>query len=322
MVSKILRGFLGVSLGFIFLYLALRRVEWNNFYGIFSRSTFCLAGATGIFILIGLFFKGLRIAWIAQGSPARLAVYTQGVVLGLGVNSFVPLRAGEAAKIFYLAKGAGIGFLRAGLLVAMERILDFFSLGILMLAAIFTNGILFHLWLERIGARSLVPVALIFWLFLLLALTVASCAIIITKNVFNLRERFKKHQQSLQNTFREILREFRDRFGASLGFSLMAWACDTAFIYSLANVFHLSMSIEKILFLQMVLSLAYVSSVSPGALGIYELLGSWTMKNMGIADDQSMAFLLTAHALTYVIMFLGAALVATRIGWSFNFKGD
>ena len=57
-------------------------------------------------------------------------------IVGLAVNSLLPLRAGEAARVIALNRRAGTSPVESAATVALERILDVFCLLLLLLAAL------------------------------------------------------------------------------------------------------------------------------------------------------------------------------------------
>ena len=57
-------------------------------------------------------------------------------IVGLAVNSLLPLRAGEAARVIALNRAAGTSPVESAATVALERILDVFCLLLLLLAAL------------------------------------------------------------------------------------------------------------------------------------------------------------------------------------------
>ena len=76
-------------------------------------------------------------------------------LVGLAVNSLLPLRAGEAARVIALNRRAGTSPVESAATVALERILDVFCLLLLLLAAL--------PWLPEVdwvGAAAAVALAL------------------------------------------------------------------------------------------------------------------------------------------------------------------
>jgi len=310
-----MRGLLGLGLGAILLYLALRNVEWAQMRQAFRQASLLWALFSLPLLVLGFFLKGIRIGWIGEGKFKRVLVYTQGVALGLGINSFIPLRIGEVVKIFYLAKRTNVGALRAGLLVVMERVMDFSCLGILIIAVFLTNNTLFRLWLKNISQSTKNSgyggLGLVFAAGALLAVGFTLYAL----NFKGVRGRTVEKWQEIKGRALSAIKEFRGRLAVAFCFSLLVWLVDILYLGILAHSFQIPIGVHEILFLQMTVTLAFVSSVSPGALGLYELVGVWALENMGYPTDQSLAFLLTAHGLIYLAMFSGTALVVIKESW-------
>ena len=69
-------------------------------------------------------------------------------------------------------------------------------------------------------------------------------------------------------------------------------------------------------FLFSILSIAFVSSISPGALGIYEFFGLWVLKQFGKPKEQALAFLLASHGAMFAVLALCILIVAVQETWA------
>ncbi|MBI4668365.1 MAG: flippase-like domain-containing protein [Elusimicrobia bacterium] len=300
---KLLQGLAGLILGVVLFYLAFRNVDWQNLKTSFRQMSAIFAVPACLVFFAGMILRGMRIAWLGDGGLKNLPFYFRSVIIALGINSFIPLRIGELVKILYLSRRAGLGILKAGLIIFTERLLDVLCLIILMGCAFSANRLLFRQWLATLpsGADRFQP-----WLkfggiaFFCLTLI---CFFVLVFDIGRIRAKIAFYRQSLSVKILEIKSVFWGRFLKAFLLSLIIWSTDLVLLWSMSYGFRIPISFAQLIFLQVTLTLAYASSLSPGALGLYEFIGAWVMGNMGIGRSQALAFLVTTHGLIYFFMF-------------------
>lgn len=303
---------MSLGLGAALFYFAFRHVEWSQISSALRRAQPLWLLPAGFIFLTGLWLRGLRIAYLGEGRASVPKPYASGAVLCLAVNNFIPLRVGELLKIYYLAKRAGLGFLKSSMVIVAERVLDVISLLLLMGLAFIGNSSLFLVWLEKLSGPGTDSSQGLPWPLIAVCCLLVAAMAVLAFDIGGLRRRLWLLASALLGQLREIARALAKRLPAAMAAALLIWLADLFFVWSMAEGFQIHLSFFQLLFLQVTLSLAYASSVSPGALGLYELMGSWVLESLGFATDQALAYLLAAHGFTYVLLFAASFLVIAR----------
>jgi glycosyltransferase 2 family protein len=132
----------GLLLTAVFLYLALRGVDWGEVARNLREADYLLLGGGVLIAALGVHVRALR--WgpllepVAPGIPfaPRLA----GVAIGLAANNVFPARVGEFARTWVLAREARIPLTAALASVVLERMLDAVVLIALLLGVMSSPG--------------------------------------------------------------------------------------------------------------------------------------------------------------------------------------
>ncbi|MEK6543578.1 MAG: lysylphosphatidylglycerol synthase transmembrane domain-containing protein [Elusimicrobiota bacterium] len=305
---------LGLAIGAILLYLALRQTHWEQIADAVRQASWrWIAVAVGC-QAAALLFKALRLMLLCEGRWHRPKEFAAAIWLGLGANAFIPFRVGEAVKIAYVAKRAEAGFLKAGLTVFAERVLDFICLGLLVLSVFLFKNALFLDWAANFGtyfADKLPLLAIAIACFIVLCVTVL---VLWRYDVYHLRTRSQEKIMAGILRFREALPLLMRHFALAFIASLCSWASDMAFLGATAAAFGNATALDfgELIFTQMVLAFSYLPSVTPGALGVFELMGLWAFAMLERPKDAALAVLLTAHGLVYIALFSGMLIAMLR----------
>ncbi|MBI4369424.1 MAG: flippase-like domain-containing protein [Elusimicrobia bacterium] len=299
-MRKIFRAIISVALGVLFLWLALRRMPWSDLRGQIAELAWWRPVLMAAMMMAGMLFRGFRMSWIISGQWRYWAPCARAMTIGLGANAVIPLRVGEGIKVFYLVKNLKSGILASGLAVAVERMLDVLCLLILLAFAFLTNTGLFYLWFEGVAGtvqdrgRAVLMLALILGFFVIVAV------IALIFDIGAWRTKLMSKRDDIVQGWRRLAERLRGRVAVALGTALTIWLFDVLQLGLISRGFGITLTFPQMVFTQAVLAMAYASSVSPGAIGIYELMGSWTLGQMGFAKEQSLAMLLVLHATIYL----------------------
>lgn len=313
--GKWLRGVLGAAAGAIVLYFVLRSCDWRQAADAFAQAKLGWVLMALFLVILHFFIKGFRLMILSDGRWHAPMAYTEAVTLGLGVNSFIPLRAGEFLKIAYMVRNAGNSIFQATLSVVVERILDVACMAMLLAVMLGLERELFMLWFEKMRPALESKASLVM---LGGVLAVGGCFLVLGLWLFDfrgLRTRFAGKLREMASKIKEIRASGGHRLSIAMILTLLVWSMDSLFLYFMTSAFGLGILFRQIFFLQVVLTASYASSVSPGALGLYEFLGLWALKALGKPEIPSLACLLAAHGLIFAVMGIGALMVLIKGFW-------
>ena len=309
---KFVKAFGSLAAAALLLYLVARSADWSSTTAAMARVHPGWLAFAAVIVICQLAVKGLRLAALTLGSHADAFACARAVALCLGINSFVPLRAGEVVKAVYVSQKTAAGLVPAALAVVAERLLDFAAVAVIAALALIFERALFAAWIARLAESGGGP-GFAFAAAMLAALAAALGGVTAWKrDWFGVRSKFREKQERILNLLSDLGRTGSKRLALGGAYTALAWSADTLLLWSLAGGFGLAPSLTQVFFLQLVLTATYVSSVTPGALGLYEWLGLWALRQMGFEETPSLAFLLTAHGTVFAVF--GLSTLAILIG--------
>lgn len=126
---------IAVAVTVLFGWLAIRGVDLGEVRRSLRESEPLWLGASLAVLALAIFVRAVR--WRALFEPAtrpRLGPVSAATLVGLAVNSVLPLRAGEAARVIALGR-SGSSRSETFATIALERVLDVFCLLLLVVLA-------------------------------------------------------------------------------------------------------------------------------------------------------------------------------------------
>lgn len=196
--------------------------------------------------------------------------------------------------------------------VIIERFFDVAALGLLLFASFFLQRELMRNWLKTfsleknfLGQASLI-------------LIVAAVALVGLGLVILKKTKFRGNIEQLK----EKLHLLPHRLSRVMFLSCVIWSVDILFVWCMAQGFKASFELtsSQIVFLFTVLATAFLTSIAPGALGIYEFLGLWVLTQFGQPQEKALAFLLAAHGITFAVLAMATLFAIVEESWVFQAK--
>ena len=149
----LVKGGVSIAIGAVFIWLAVRDVNWSEVIGVFARIDLLVVGW---YILLWVGMHVVRVwRWgmllKPLGSVSFSRLFTVGMV-GFMMLILLPFRLGEFARPFLIAERGGIRISAALATIVVERVVDALSMALLLI------GLLYFL-----EGRVNVPGDLRFW---------------------------------------------------------------------------------------------------------------------------------------------------------------
>jgi uncharacterized protein (TIRG00374 family) len=305
---------------------ALLALLVNSIRGEAGELTAALSAADWRLIVpaIGLYFVGV---WLRSARWGLLlpehAVTTptlfKALVVGFTVNNLLPLRMGEIARAYLLARWCKIPYGATVASLLVERVLDGLSLAMLLLVALRLTPAPGYLLIVGVLAAAgfLTGAAL-----LALAAWRAS-AVILMANLLSrvLPTRLGDIINRLATSFARALTLVHDpaRLVRLLGLSLLAWCFELGLFFVLLLSFGLPASYPLALLVGSAANFATLVPSSPGYVGTFDgVLINVLRDAAGVAAGQAAAYDVIVHA----SLFLPVVLVGTLVLWRSHMSLD
>lgn len=304
---------LGVGLSAVFLYLALRGLDWRalgqTLLGVRMGSlTLCVA-----MIALGVVLRGLRWSLIAGRAAQAIVPFVRATNLGILGNQVLPARLGEVVRIVALKR-----ILKSGLSE---------SVGSSLIDRLFDAVYLFlSAWLvSTLMAKALLPQGWLLGLGGALAVLCAGLVVVRTRRfhawVASWSERYL-HRWSLRpdafvqafNGMVERLTRWRSAT-VVIAVAALVWLAD--YLAVLAALWSIGLDLPPVAPLLLWVMLAAGSALpsAPGFVGIYQLAAVLALAAYGVPAHQAIAVSLVLQGVALLVSFVGAGNEAMRL-WS------
>ncbi|MCL6559812.1 MAG: flippase-like domain-containing protein [Firmicutes bacterium] len=298
--SKKVRIAAGLGISLVMLAGAFYKTRFSEFWNALREINLTALVLCLAFFGLSCVFRAFL--WRVTTSPIKrvpLSTLFGGVMIGYMANNFLPLRAGELIRSYYLSARTGIAYASAFSTVCIERALDVFSLGLLLAAGL---G-----W----GIRGLAPRASSEALTVLAIVLVAGALIF---NGFLRLNKSPKKYSGILGHFRERIVEFIEPVVnlqqprtvlVLISLSLLAWASNyfsVAFLIRDVGQDHLEAAMLLLLFI----NLGLLIPSSPGAIGVMQFAFWMALAPFQISREQALALSLAYQGTVYLFtLFTG-----------------
>jgi glycosyltransferase 2 family protein len=240
-----------------------------------------------------------------------LGAVTAASLVGLAVNSLLPLRAGEAARVIALNRRAGTSAVESAATVALERLLDVFCLLLILLAAL--------PWLpavDWVGAAAGVALAL--------ALVLGTAAVLFALY----GERPFQALDRLLHRLPFARLEWVEHVGASVGRGLVglrdprvaltafalttaSWVLTGVSYWLLTFAFDLDLPLASGVLILAAIGFSVIVPAAPGGLGVLEAATVVALDAYDISASDALSYAFVLHAVN-LIPYIVAGAVAVR----------
>jgi len=302
------RTLLGLAISLLFLYLAIRNVEWGIVVSglkeidlIFLALTIaCLFGS--IFCR-ALLWKNLlkfekRVSWVHA---------FEAIIIGYMGNNVLPFRMGELIRAYAMSKKEGLAktFILAS--IVLERLLDVFSLLIFFLALFFSVQ-LTH-WLVLSGVIVFVFLTLMIVLVYFAAADTWKFSSLLTKFLRYFPAAISHQAEKITGSFIQGLGLIKNgsQVIQVILLSLIVWSVWTGCVYFGLKAFHLELPLTAPLLLVVVINMGVMIPSSPGFVGVFQYLCVVSLSFFAVPKETALGFSVVLHAIQFVPV--------TLLGW-------
>ena len=312
---RLLQISVGLAISGVALYLALRGVHWPEVRSALGEADYSLVLLAAVLLIGVLVLRSLRwrLLFHPDANP-RIDNLFGSLNVGYLINNLVPLQVGDVGRAYVLSELEGVSTTRSLSTVVVERILDVFTLLLLLLALVpFLD----------IPSWSTAPAAFIALVFtgltgaLVLAAWRRQAMLALVERLLRLvpsRSRPKLGQMaaSALDGFAILTRPL-----TALGlvaFSTGTWLCAAVVVYLGTRAFDLGVGFDAAVLLIVATSFGFFVPSSPGAFGVYHAIAIGTLTSAFDVDrNAAISYALVIHLVFYLPpVFIGSAFLLRR----------
>lgn len=306
---------IGISISLIFLFLALRKVDFIKVTDALKHTNYSWVIVAIIVYISGFFIRAVRWKFILQSiKECKTIDMFYSLSISFMANNLLPLRMGELVGAYVNAKKHNISKTSSFATIVVSRVFDGLSLILFAIILITYLGFTSHLDSTALDyIRKTMPmVTLIFTiplLFMYGMLNRREFTINLTKKIFFfVPENIINKLVTVLDSFiggLKVLHTPKDLLLTTAS-SLCIWICEsfTFYIISVAMGMHIPYPI--LAFSMIILAFGVLLPSSPGFIGVYEFFCVFGLGIFGVGKDMALTFALLMHSMQFfVILALG-----------------
>jgi len=306
---------ISVILAAIFLYLALRNLDWQIFFITLKSAQYIylpivLLWSSASFLIRGLRF---RVLLSSETSLPLSNVFWANMAGYLG-NNILPARAGELVRAAYLARQNDISASFALAVGLVERFMDLIALVMLGSYALSSIGVVSPVFQNALKGVSILGLIGLITIFALPHFGNLVGRLIMAFPVLKEIQKVK-----LENFFQQFLGGLKSlhsftrviKFTALTG---LIWLMDAMGTVLLAYILKIPIILQQAFVLLAALGLSSAIPSTPGYVGVYQFVAVTTLAPFGISRADALAYILISQILGYIIIGFWGLLSL----WQFN----
>jgi glycosyltransferase 2 family protein len=300
LVFIVVRGVTGQDSALSQLSAALASAEW-----------WLIAPAIGLYF-VGVWLRSIRWGLLLPEQHINTATLFRALVVGFTVNNLLPLRAGEVARAYLLARWCRVPYGATVASLLVERVLDGLSLTALFLVAVILVPAPAYLALGILAGGLFLSAAALLAVGAWRSSAITAVAGFVARR---LPHRFGGLIDQLASSFARslVLVHSPGLLIRLVGLSLSAWCFELGLFYVLLISFRASPSYPLALLVGSAANFATLIPSGPGYAGTFDLTLIKVTQDLvaGMGPGRAVAFDLVVHA----TLFVPVVIVGTLVLW-------
>lgn len=314
---------LGLLISAIFLYLALHRVDFQKMKIAFKEANYPLLLMAVLTLFLSHWLRALRHRYLLEPiQRIEVGSLFSALMIGYMANTLLPAHLGELLRAYIIGKKKRISASSTLATIAIERIVDVFSLLTIMGLTLIVYS--FPPWVKTSGH-------LIFGFALGLLLLLVLLKVKTKETLSVLQTLFKSLPRKIADKLLEIIQSFlegvvalkhRSHYPIVIILSVLVWACYAGiFLISFyAFDFVASYGVPPLAsFVVLVITtISVVIPSSPGYIGTYHWLCIKALGLFGVPKSSALSFAIVVHGIGMLPVAIVGLLFTWREGLSLS----
>lgn len=297
---------LSIALAGLFLYLALRAMDWGGFFTTLRKARYALLPLALIWGSLGLFVRSARwrVLLDREKNISLPNVFLANSAGYLG-NNILPARAGELVRAVYLGNQNDISASFALATGLVERLMDLIALIVIGALSLASAGVLsgpLQAGLLSMTVLGGIGLASIF----ILPYLNRRMVLLINRLPINIHLKIKSG--NYLNQFLDGLKSLRrlTRAAQFLFYTCIVWLMDGLGMVFIAFILNLTLAIQQAFVLLAAMGLSSAIPSTPGYVGVYQFAAVLALEPFGFSNADAVALILFAQISNFlVILFWG-----------------
>ncbi len=299
----------------LFLYLALRGLDWRNFFVTLKNARYIYLPITLLWSTASFFMRALRLrVLLSSETPVPIVNVFWANMAGYLGNNILPARAGELVRAAYLGRRNKVSVSFALAVGLVERLMDLVTLIVLGSIALSSAGIVSPLFQNALNGVSIFGLIGLSAIFILPRFDG-----VVKRLILSLPMLKETHKLKLDNFLQQFIGGLRSlhsfsRAAQFITLTGLIWLMDALGTVFLAFILKIPLLIQQAFVLLSALGLSSAIPSTPGYVGVYQFVAVTALAPFGISSADALAFILISQILGYLLIgFWGLLSV-----WQFN----
>jgi uncharacterized protein (TIRG00374 family) len=310
---------IGLLISALFLYLAFRRVDFGQMWEALKKANYWYLAPAILILFLSHYLRALR--WRYLLDPIKRLDTNSlflSLMIGYGANAVTPAHLGELLRAYVLSKKREISMGSTFATIVIERIIDVFTLLLLMCLVIFIHP--FPDWVVKSGYIMFVATLGLFLLLIFLKTSNWKREAFIGLLLKPLPERYEHRIKGMIERFLSgivPLKRWHDYVTVTI-LSVVIWACyGLAFYFGLEafdfiKTYHLAWYASLVLLV--ITTISVVVPSSPGYVGTFHFLCQVSLAMFGVPASSALSYAVVVHAVMFLPVLALAILFASYEG--------
>ena len=308
--------YLGLLIGAVFLYLALRKVDFAEMMLVFGRIEWPLVLLSLVLNYLTYVTRMLR--WRHLMMPIKKSRYRNlfsAIAIGFGANNMFPVRLGELIRAYALGKMERVRTSSVLATVVVERVFDVLTVLVMLVVVFFTVSFPagyheFMVGLRVAGIGSAVVVLTLVAFLVLLERNRDRALVIVRFFARALPDRMRPRVESMVLAFADGLYVLYEghRLIAVIFYSFLTWLVIAAFYWVILFSFGISLPFMAAVFVAVLLAFAVALPAPPGYIGTFHAAARYALVFFGLPATEAAGVGIVMHALNFIPAIAGGLL--------------
>jgi uncharacterized protein (TIRG00374 family) len=310
---------IGLVLSALFLYLAFRKVDFGQMWNALRRANYWYLPPAILILFFSHYLRALR--WRYLLDPIRrldTSSLFSSLIIGYGANTVTPAHLGEFLRAYALSKKRQISMGSTFATIVIERIIDVFTLLLLMCLVIFIHP--FPEWVVKSGYIMFAGTLGLLLLLIFLKRSDSKRETLLRILYKPLPKRYEARIKGMSERFLSgivPLKRWHDYVIMTI-LSAAIWACyGLCFYFGLEafdfiNTYHLAWYASLVLLV--ITTISVVVPSSPGYVGTFHFLCQISLAMFGVPASPALSFAVALHAVNFLPVLVAAILLASYEG--------
>ncbi|MDZ7723153.1 MAG: lysylphosphatidylglycerol synthase transmembrane domain-containing protein [candidate division KSB1 bacterium] len=306
---------LGIAFSAFFLFLSFRKVDFARMGDAFQQMHFWMIIPAVALMFFSHWLRALRWKFlVAPLSQVNLKVLYSSLLIGYMANTFLPAHLGEFIRAYMVGKKHHVHGGSVFATIVVERIIDMFTLLILMALTLIVFP--FPDWVKQSGIIAFLGILLLF-LFLVFAKFYRDRSLKLVKYLLTpFPDTFGDKIIELLNSFVDGLVALKNwkHYLAVIVLSPLIWLCYMLIfqigLQAFEFVSQYNLPWTTALVLQVITTIAIVVPSSPGYVGTYHFLCQISLAFFAVPKSEGLTFAIVLHAINFFpVLVVGLVMI-------------